>query len=130
MTKEEAVASIKTLCNTCELFPKCVNEKPECFKAIELAISALQAQGVPDTNVGDMISRQAAIDAIFGRSHDIIKARLKNLPSVQPEIIRCKDCKYYTPVTARCEVRGKGLYLIRNMEDFCSRAEPYKGEQE
>ena len=33
----------------------------------------------------DLISRQAAIDAIFGRSHDIIKARLKNLPSVQPE---------------------------------------------
>lgn len=22
-------------------------------------------------------------------------------------LIRCKDCKYYTSVTARCEVRGK-----------------------
>lgn len=29
----------------------------------------------------DVISRQAAIDAVFGRSHDIIKQRLKNLPS-------------------------------------------------
>ena len=63
--------------------------------------------------------------------------RVKALPSAQPEvlacgegelsaypeIIRCKDCNYYTPVTAHCEIRGKGLYLIRGMEDFCSRAE-------
>jgi hypothetical protein len=39
------------------------------------------------------------------------------------EIIRCRDCKHYTSVTAHCEVRGRGLYLIRGMEDFCSRAE-------
>jgi NAD-dependent SIR2 family protein deacetylase len=35
--------------------------------------------------MNDLISRQAAIDAVFGRSHDIIKQRLKNLPSAQPE---------------------------------------------
>ena len=94
MTVKEAIASLKTLCHTCELFPKCVNNKPECYQAIELAISALeaqeirdllpvsplldkkkkkrkkeaisalQAQDVPDTNVGDLISRQAAIDAM------------------------------------------------------------------
>lgn len=39
------------------------------------------------------------------------------------EVVRCKDCKYYTSVTAHCEIRGKGLYLIRGMNDFCSRAE-------
>ena len=33
----------------------------------------------------DLISRQAAIDAIFGRSHEIIKMRIGNLPSAQPE---------------------------------------------
>ena len=33
--------------------------------ALDLAISALQAQDVPDTNVGDMISRKAAIDALL-----------------------------------------------------------------
>lgn len=38
-------------------------------------------------------------------------------------LIRCKDCKYYASVMARCEVRGKVLYLIRGMDDFCSRAE-------
>ena len=44
MTNQEAIASLKTLCHTCKLFPKCAYEKPECFKAIELAISALQTQ--------------------------------------------------------------------------------------
>lgn len=31
--------------------------------------------------MSDLISRQAAIDAIFGRSHEIIKMRIGNLPS-------------------------------------------------
>ena len=35
--------------------------------------------------MSDTISRQAAIDAIFGRSHEIIKMRIGNLPSAQPE---------------------------------------------
>ncbi len=48
---------------------------------------------------------------------------IEDLPSAEPEIIRCGECKYYTPVMAHCEIRGKGLYLIRGMEDFCSRAE-------
>ena len=33
----------------------------------------------------DTISRRMAIDAIFGRSHEIIKMRIGNLPSAQPE---------------------------------------------
>lgn len=77
----------------------------------------------------DTIYRQEAIDAIDSLyfdtvdDHDRAKERIKRLASAQPEIIYCKDCKYYTSVTARCEVRGKGLHLIRGMEDFCSRAE-------
>lgn len=57
-------------------------------------------------NESDLISRQAAIDAIdawiqlyvLGRTtaevvslQDVIRA----LPSAQPEIIRCKNCKYF-----------------------------------
>ena len=57
----------------------------------------------------DLISRQAAIDAIncditiTGRQNaELVAAtigafvdRIKALPSAQPEIIRCKDCKYW-----------------------------------
>ena len=50
--------------------------------------------------MNDLISRQAAIDAIMGEPTDAhypswYAERLEQLPSVQPEIIRCKDCRYY-----------------------------------
>ena len=67
---------------------------------------------VHDTDVGDLISRQAAIDAIskeqggvFEQDAEIdttilyvyseCKAIIKHLPSILPEGIRCKDCKHW-----------------------------------
>ena len=44
--------------------------------------------------------------------------RLLSLPSAQPEIIRCKDCKYYVS-GGWCE----GLGTFVSYDDFCSRAE-------
>ena len=63
--------------------------------------------------MSDLISRQAAIDAIefitssmsvcvntdechgMKRMQRQAVIELANLPSAQPEIIRCKDCRYY-----------------------------------
>ena len=54
----------------------------------------------------DTISRQAAIEACYQEhdaSYSTLEAKgaawrcavnIKNLPSVQPEIIRCKDCRH------------------------------------
>lgn len=90
---------------------------------------------VPDTNIGDMISRQAAIDEIkeIYEWHDnVTKERIiehfKQLPSAQPEIIRCKDCKHYQFADNRalgmpvkiCEWFG---FKDVDDDDFCSRAE-------
>ena len=60
----------------------------------------------------DLISRQAAIDAIlaftntpngYSDTYDkaMIISTLKDVPSAQPEIIRCKDCKHFA---------GEGMY--------------------
>ena len=43
MTREEATAAIKARCHYCECFPKCVHDRPECFKASEMAIRSLEA---------------------------------------------------------------------------------------
>ena len=81
--------------------------------AFDMAISALQAQDVPDTNVGSMISRQAAIDIVTGYSGllngyvgtpndtDVyayarglllgIERNLNALQSAQPEILACGE---------------------------------------
>lgn len=53
--------------------------------------------------------------------------RLLSLPSAQPEIIRCKDCKFWTHVKRTNRYWCKtddGLYdLNPSPDDFCSRAE-------
>ena len=75
----------------------------ECWlKYAEVMTSeALQAQDVPDTNVEDTISRHTAIDAFYKHPNinwttlDVL-TKINALPSVQPEIIRCKDCKWWS----------------------------------
>ena len=75
----------------------------------------------------DTISRQAAIDALhmhlmYRMGTDSNKKRLdewiNNLPSAQPEIIYCKDCKWKQG--AEC-VRFADVRPFPS--DFCSRAE-------
>lgn len=61
-------------------------------------------------NHGDTISRQAAIDGVKTLhdvawknwheptlSANVVLDMIRELPSAQPEIIRCKDCIYYDP---------------------------------
>ena len=83
-------------------------------EALDIAISALQAQDLQLTcnNLAtDTISRQAAIDALLEEvrlvdgyyvendevidKDDAVEA-MRLLPSAQPEIIRCKDCKWWS----------------------------------
>ena len=71
-------------------------------EALDMAIAALEAY-VPDTNVGDMISRQAVIDLLkqMRKDGDMVPwegknvfARIRKLPSVQPTIIHCENCEH------------------------------------
>lgn len=71
------------------------------FPVLDIAIEALKRLDAPDINVGDMISRQAAIDALgeeppvwYDGEDEIAEQNqwrrdleaIKNLPSVQPEL--------------------------------------------
>ena len=84
----------------------------------------------------DLISRQAAIDATWEEPSYTdpinvlteVRDRIKRLPSAQPEIIRCKDCKWYGRADKRRFYRGmdclqKRIDTIVPDKDFCSRAE-------
>lgn len=44
--------------------------------------------------VNDTISRQAALDAIKNSEFGMEYEAVEKLPSAQPEIIRCKECKH------------------------------------
>lgn len=113
MTREEAIKELYAWLDGC-----CGDEEIEpAREAFKMAIEALRAQDVTDTNVGDMVYRQAAIDAMINsRSNadvtlvpgsytngwrdgrklllDELLQVVFELPSVQPEIVRCKECKY------------------------------------
>lgn len=99
----------------------------------------------------DCISREQAIDAIneymVGKRCDtdgtmmarlVIDKVIKQLPSIQPEIVRCKDCKHWIPYDWMfSEVwRSKNMAdypeedigcdcsdMAMKANDFCSRAE-------
>lgn len=97
----------------------------------------------------DLISRQAAIDAMAelqGRASTkaelkgISKAwkRIKELQPIQPDIVRCKDCKHWIPYDwmfseawqskniadyPEDEIDCEWSEMSMKANDFCSRAE-------
>ena len=106
-------------------------EDDDIVDALEMAIEALKALDVPDTNVGDMISRQMAIDALDEQIRQCDKAlsafdismkdayavkveraslvafreTLEYMPSAQPERKTGKWI-YNSPVTMKCNQCG------------------------
>lgn len=86
--------------------------------------------------MGDLISRQAAIDTTWEDPSytdplnvlSEVRDRIKALPSAQPEIIRCKDCKFwkkYGYINGKPEFLPKCGFnqIYTSKDDFCSRAE-------
>lgn len=80
----------------------------------------------------DLIERQAAIDVVRRIEEKYVnnlpplidkaevQTELMMLPSVQPEIIRCKDCKYW--IDHRCRSRYANMNDWRGSYDSCSYA--------
>ncbi len=77
--------------------------------------------------MSDLISRQALYEILdeydegkiyWGEAED----RIGNLPSAQPEIIRCKDCSHYS-VCADDYMCGLNVLAYVRKDDFCSRGE-------
>ena len=75
----------------------------------------------------DCISRQVAIDTILGQPPEPhypswYAEQIKELPPAQPEIIRCKDCRYYNSEEKEClDLLGHGRRWEE--DDFCSYGE-------
>ena len=110
----------------------------EYAKAIDTVIEALSCSEKP--NMSDTIYRQDTIDEIEERKNangyrnvaviselNRLEGYIMRLPSAQPEIIRCKDCKFWTHIKRTNRYWCKtddGLYdLNPSPNDFCSRAE-------
>ena len=117
------------------------------FAECEKNLNALPAVQTCD----DAVSRQQAIDELekamcedgFRSATGLIHKTtaygiIRHLPSVQPEIIRCKDCKYRMPYDwmfseiwrsqniddySEDEIGCQYCDMTMKADDFCSRAE-------
>lgn len=81
----------------------------------------------------DLISRQAVIETAltffveyYGAAFDedmqrMLKDRLDSLPSAQPEIIHCRDCRHHG--TAICRIWSRYGTINTPGYGFCYRAE-------
>ena len=89
--------------------------------------------------MGKLIDADAAIESLteYGNGRVVYIGveeavrRIEQLPSAQPDIIRCKDCKWYGRADKRRFYRGmdclqKRIGTIVPDRDFCSRAERKK----
>ena len=84
--------------------------------------------------MSDLISRQSAIDALYHHfphmTREECAAILHEVGDVQPEIVRCKDCKYWHQFSSCSafpeyhECGASGFAHIQTIaEEFCNRAE-------
>ena len=80
--------------------------------------------------MSDLIDRQVAINAVgyyslhSGDKLLFADKPLKELPSVQPEIIRCKDCKHRDPEDKKCDCGHDIVWQLPRDDDwYCADAE-------
>lgn len=106
-----------------------VGEPGRARKMIEDAPSAQpekRTEERTETHVCDLIDRQAAIDKLDPLFESLAIDKIKALPSAQPEIIRCKDCRYYRQEIDMCDEPYSTAHNVVREDDFCSRAERRK----
>jgi hypothetical protein len=138
LSQKEAIALLRNLEDSLDSYCELNEEGKTAFR---MAIEALSCSEIP--NNSDTISRQAAIDAICEHGTDLERRGitvlavvnhkqatvdlLENLPSVQPDIIRCKDCEYLCNedgLRGMCwHINGFGTDIKDKYNSFCSWAE-------
>ena len=112
--------------------PEEVTTKAILIQSVQ-QMNAAQPEVAKDTNVltNDCISRQEAIDALrtherkaskkwfdnqldieWNNAIDICCYDIEDLPSAQPEIIHCGECKWF-----QCNMRPDG-YLPKGVEEY------------
>ena len=115
-------AAISAICNACGKID--CDKMDKCEK---LQLPPANNSEIP--NSSDTISRQAAIDLLkqMRKDGDMIPwegkdvfARIRKLPSAQPDIIRCRNCKFASGDSRICMKFGHSP--IGEL-DFCAWAE-------
>lgn len=133
---ESALNNVGVMCMANNVFSEIADNRIETWlNELLSAEPNLQSNLQPTCNqlATDCISRQGAIDAVneltkwyYETFHEkrptaiAVIDKLMDLPSAEPEIIRCKDCKHYN-AGYECLIEGYGIE--RNEDWFCADGE-------
>ena len=92
--------------------------------------------GMKGERMRDSIYRQEAIDALLNTEHTMfdtdgyiwvnrneVRLRIESLPSVEPEIIRCRACKHHILHKRLSVPWCRLLHIDMGDDQFCSCAE-------
>ena len=95
--------------------------------SLQGAINAIKNADVCMAWNGEISAEDAADIAVRATKSSVVDS-VEDLPSVQPEIIRCRDCKYwrehkYAKETKRYIPFCGFNAIYTKADDFCSRAE-------
>ena len=127
MTNEKAIMCLEDMKIKVPI-PKAAKQARKNNEALDVAIKALAESELGTTlaEVGtDCISRQQAIDALEKWLHGLfgiteadgtatIFKTFRQLPPIQPDIVRCKDCKYWIPY----DWMFSEIWQSKNMADY------------
>ena len=72
--------------------------------------------------VMDFVGSMEMCDQITADAYKDLICYLEDLPSEQPEVIRCKDCRHRDAETGFCEGRGWPMQLVPD-DGFCDKGE-------
>ncbi len=95
-----------------------VSTNPEHFKSSEKFVKFMDDPDI--ASFGKWMSANGFNTAVVAAT-----IQLKKLPPAEPEIIRCKDCKYHRP-SGKCKFFScdfRNYVRHTDDEDFCSNAE-------
>ena len=118
-------------------------DKKDILEAMELVKKSLDcAEDGTDTNVGSSISRQAAIDlaheliipnaykyGLYNQAINNYCVELVQLPSAEPEIIRCKDCEWWEKQKDSLQGRCALMQMYPTGEWFCGNAQERRTDE-
>ena len=76
---------------------------------------------------GDWYTEEGTEEGYIGT----IKGIVDSMPTIEPEIIYCKDCKFYSPMNRETKTGICNLTMHQNFGDnwFCAGAERRTNEQ-
>ena len=119
ISREAAIEMLDRL-NCCGWVESAWEDVLHAIERVPYAQPEKRTEERTETHACDCISRRAALDCVSNslvawEAYEAIEA----LPSAQPEIIRCKDCKYW----GKHELCDKWDYYISNGDFYCGCAE-------